>query len=544
MKRTLFGLLGLILIYSCTPSETSNISGKFEIDTLAVANHLKTLSSDAFEGRKPFSPGEEKTVNYLKEQFEKIGLEPGNGGSYFQDVPMVQITGSPDETMKISGGSSPVSLSANKEYVAYTDRPVESVSLDNSEMVFAGYGVVAPEYGWNDYEGLDVKGKTVIVLVNDPGFGSGDSTLFKGEQMTYYGRWTYKYEEAARQGAAGCLIIHETVPAGYPWLVVSNSWSGGRLTLDGDPGNLCAVQGWITRDAAIKLFETSGEDLKNFREMARNKDFQPISLGLNTSIGIINTIERNVSKNVIAQIQGTEKPDEAIIYSAHWDHLGIGTPIDGDSIYNGALDNASGTAVLLGLAQAFANKEIMPRRTVVFLAVTAEEQGLYGSQYYAENPTFDPQKIVANINMDGASYYGKMKDLTVIGYGQSEMDDLAASVAETQDRYIIPDPDAGKGYFYRSDHFNFAKIGVPALYAGADYEAVDGGVDAIQALKDAYLTGRYHRPQDEFGAVNWQYGGLYQDAMLYLTIGDQLANSNIFPKWKEGSEFKSIRESK
>lgn len=542
MKRTIFSLLGLVLIYACTPPESSNSSAKFEVDTVAVANHLKTLSSDAFEGRKPFSPGEEKTINYLKEQFEKLGLEPGNGDSYFQDVPMVQITGSPDPTMNVTGGNSPVTLASNNDYVAYTDQPVESVSLNDSEVVFAGYGVVAPEYGWNDYEGLDVKGKTVIVLVNDPGFGSGDSTLFKGEQMTYYGRWTYKYEEAARQGAAGCFIIHETVPAGYPWLVVSNSWSGGRLTLDGDPGNLCAVQGWITRDAAIKLFEASGKDLKNFREMARNKDFQPFSLGMNTSIGVTNTIERNVSKNVIAQIQGTEKPDEAIIYSAHWDHLGIGTPIDGDSIYNGALDNASGTAVLLGLSQAFANRATMPKRTVVFLAVTAEEQGLYGSQYYAENPTFDPQKIVANINMDGASYYGKMKDLTVIGYGQSEMDDMAEVVAKTQDRYIIPDPDAGKGYFYRSDHFNFAKIGVPALYASADYEAVNGGVEAIQTQKDAYLTGRYHRPQDEYDAVDWQYGGLYQDAMLYLTIGDQLANSNDFPKWKEGSEFKSIRE--
>ena len=542
MKRSFFGFLCLAMIFACSSPETSTSSAKFEIDTVLVANHLKTLSSDAFEGRKPFSPGEEKTVNYLKEQFEKIGLEPGNGESYFQEVPMVQIHGTPDETMSISGGTSSVTLALKEEYVAYTDQPVESASLDNSEVVFAGYGVVAPEYGWNDYKGLDVKGKTVIVLVNDPGFGSGDGTLFNGEQMTYYGRWTYKYEEAARQGAAGCFIVHETVPAGYPWLVVSNSWSGGRLTLDSDPGTLCAVQGWITRDAAIKLFEASGKDLKNFREMARNKDFQPVRLGLNTSIGLTNKIERNVSKNVIAQLQGTEKPDEAIIYSAHWDHLGIGTPIDGDSIYNGALDNASGTAVLLGLAQAFASRETMSKRTLVFLAVTAEEQGLYGSQYYAENPTFEAQKIVANINMDGASYFGKMKDLTVIGYGQSEMDDLAAAVAKTQGRYIIPDPDAGKGYFYRSDHFNFAKIGVPALYASADYEAVDGGVATIQSLKDAYLTGRYHRPQDEYEAVDWQYGGLYQDAMLYLTIGDQLANSNTFPKWKTGSEFKSIRE--
>lgn len=540
MKRTLLGLWALSLLYACSAPQSN--SGTFEIDTVSVAQHLQTLSSDAFEGRKPFSPGEEKTVNYLKNQFEKLGLEPGNGESYFQDVPMVELTAQMDPTLRVTGGKTDVDLQLSEEFVAYTQRTEETVALDNSEIVFAGYGVVAPEYGWNDYEGLDVKGKTVIVLVNDPGFGSGDSTLFKGETMTYYGRWTYKYEEAARQGAAGCFIVHETVPAGYPWFVVSGGWSGGRLNLDSDPGSLCAVQGWVSREAAIKLFEASGKDLRNFREMSRSKDFNPISLGMTTSIAVTNTIKRNVSQNVIAQIQGTERPEEAIIYTAHWDHLGVGIDVDGDNIYNGALDNASGTAVLLGLAEAFANKEIMPKRTVVFLAVTAEEQGLLGSQYYAENPTFDPQKIVANINMDGASYYGTMKDLTVIGFGQSEMDDLAAAVATTQGRYIIPDPDAGKGYFYRSDHFNFAKIGVPALYASADYEAVDGGVEVIQALKDAYLANRYHKPQDEYDAVDWRYGGLYQDAMLYLTIGDQLANSNTFPRWKEGSEFKNIRE--
>lgn len=542
MKQTTLGLMAIFVIFSCSQTQSDQSSGKFEIDTVLVAKHLQILSSDEYGGRKPSSPSEEKTINYIKDQFEQMGLEPGNGESYFQDVPMVQITGNPDKIMRFSGGAQEVALDLTSDFVAYTDRPEESVALENSEVVFAGYGVVAPEYGWNDYEGLDVKGKTVIVLVNDPGFGSEDSTLFKGESMTYYGRWTYKYEEAARQGAAGCLIVHETVPAGYPWFVVSSSWSGGLLTLDGDPGDLCAVQGWITRDAAIRLFEASGKDLRNFREMARSKSFEPISLGMTASIGVSNQIERNISRNVIAQIQGIERPDEAIIYSAHWDHLGIGTVSDGDSIYNGALDNASGTAVLLGLAKAFANKEVMPKRTVVFLAVTAEEQGLLGSQFYAENPTFDPKKMVANINMDGASYYGKMKDLTVIGHGQSEMDDLAEQVAKTQDRYIIPDPDAGKGYFFRSDHFNFAKIGVPALYASADYEAVDGGVEAIQAQKDKYLAERYHKPQDEYDAVDWQYGGLYQDGMLYLMVGDQLANSNIFPKWKEGSEFKSIRE--
>ncbi len=538
MRYLIIPFLGLLA--ACQPS-TESASPASPIDTVAIDNHLQILASDAYEGRKPFTTGEEKTVNYLVEQFKAIGLEPGNGDSYIQEVPMVEINSVPGGALTVMGNGGEVALQWKEEFVAYTERPEETTSLESSELVFAGFGVVAPEYGWNDYEGLDVKGKTVIVLVNDPGFGGGDETFFKGETMTYYGRWTYKYEEAARQGAAGVFIVHETVPAGYPWLVVRNSWSGAKLNLDTSAGNKCAVQGWITRDAAIKIFEASGKDMKNYVAMSRSREFKPFSLDMNVSVAVENTIKRDVSKNVVAQVTGTEKPNEAIVYSAHWDHLGIGPVVDGDSIYNGALDNASGTAVLLGLGQAFA-KAPKPQRTVVFLAVTAEEQGLFGSQYYCENPTFPPDKMVANINMDGASYYGRMKDLTVVGYGQSEMDDLAKVIAEGQGRYIKPDPDPGKGYFFRSDHFNFAKIGVPALYAGADYEAEVGGVEAIQSLKEAYLSGRYHRPQDEYDAVAWQYGGLLQDAELYHELGQQLANSDTWPQWKDGSEFKALRE--
>lgn len=360
--------------------------------------------------------------------------------------------------------------------------------------------------------------------------------------MTYYGRWTYKYEEAARQGAAGCLIIHETVPAGYPWLVVRNSWSGAGLYLDNSGDNYkCSVQGWITREAAIELFEASDVDMRNYGEMSRSNDFKPFSLGLNASVTVQNKIKKDVSKNVVAKITGSERPEETIIYTAHWDHLGIGPAIEGDSIYNGAHDNATGTATLLGIAEAFSKTE-KPERTVVFLAVTAEEQGLLGSKHYAENPIYPVDQTVANINMDGITYFGPMKDLTVIGYGQSEMEDLAEEVAKKQGRYIIPDPDAGKGYFFRSDHFNFAKVGIPALYASGAYEHMTKGVEYITEKNEEYLNTMYHRPQDEYDPATWEFDGMALDGQLLFKVGYKLANSEIWPKWKEGSEFKAIRE--
>ncbi|MDH5608297.1 MAG: M28 family metallopeptidase [Cyclobacteriaceae bacterium] len=541
MKQVYYVFFGLVLL-GCTPTTKPTVDGS-AVDTLLIAAHIRELASDAYLGRKPFTEGEAKTVAYIRAQFEKMGLEPGNGDSYFQEVPMVEITGVPSREMMVEGNGSQTALNVSTDFVAYTERVSEEVSLDQSELVYAGYGIVAPEYDWNDYEGMDVKGKTVIVLVNDPGFEGDDTTFFKGKTMTYYGRWTYKYEEAARQGAAGVIIVHETVPAGYPWMVVTNSWSGARLGLDrsGDDTYQCAVVGWMTRDAAIRVFEQSAVDMKNFKEKARSRDFEAVSLGLTASVSIKNTIRKDLSRNVVAKITGTAHPDEAIIYSAHWDHLGVGNAIDGDSIYNGAHDNASGTALLLGLAEAFARGE-KPRRTVVFLSVTAEEQGLLGSQYYAENPLFEPRKTVANLNMDGVSSFGRMKDLTVIGYGQSEMDDMGKVYANKQGRYIKSDPDPGKGYFFRSDHFNFAKIGIPALYASGSYEAETGGVERIQAETEDYLMNRYHKPADEFSEAHWQFGGILQDGELYYQVGQELANSDRWPKWKEGSEFKSIRD--
>jgi len=533
-----------VLLLACTAPKGENQSDNPIIDTLEIARHIKTLASDDFLGRKPFTEGETKTLNYIETTFKSYGLEPGNGDSYFQEVPLVELEAHPSEVMSIKGTNGELSLNVLSDFVAYTERVEASNELKDSELVFAGYGVVAPEYDWNDYEGLDVKGKTVIVLVNDPGFGSGDSTFFKGETMTYYGRWTYKYEEAARQGAAGVLIIHDTAPAGYPWLVVKNSWSGARLYLD-QTGNSYKpiMQGWITRDAAIKIFESSSVDMKNYVQKARSKDFQPIPLELTASLTIENHIKKNTSKNVIAKVTGTKYPDEYIIYSAHWDHLGVVSPVDGDSICNGAHDNASGSACLMAISKAFAENEAKPERTVIFLEVTAEEQGLLGSKYYAENPIYPVDKTVANINMDGIREFGKMKDLTLIGFGQSELEDIAEKYAKEQGRYLMPNPEPSKGYFFRSDHFQFAKVGIPALYAYGAYEHFDPekGVEYLQAKIKDFNENKYHRPADEYDD-SWQFGGMLQDATLFYNVGWELANSTQWPKWKPGSEFKAIRE--
>lgn len=362
--------------------------------------------------------------------------------------------------------------------------------------------------------------------------------------MTYYGRWTYKYEEAARQGAAGCLIVHDVAPAGYPWLVVRNSWSGASLYLDGGADTYKpVVQGWVTREAAIRMFEHSGVDMKNYVERSRSRDFKAIPLGITASVTVKSGIKKDVSQNVIAKITGTETPDEYVIYSAHWDHLGIGPEVDGDSIYNGAHDNASGTATLLALAEAFAKSEQKPKRTVIFLAVTAEEQGLLGSKYYANYPIYPVNKTVANINMDGLGYYGLMKDFTIVGYGHSELDDIAAELAATQGRYVMPDQEPEKGYFFRSDHFHFARVGIPAMFASGTNEAMDSakGVAYIEEIAGEYLSNRYHRPADEV-TDQWSYAGMQQDAELFYAMGQRLANSGEWPKWKEGSEFKAIRE--
>ncbi|MGB5323277.1 M28 family metallopeptidase, partial [Lutimonas sp.] len=413
MKKYLQFLV-IILFMSCQNNQQDNTDA-VEVDQTTLGKHIERLASDEFLGRKPFTEGEVKTINYLKEEFEKLGVLPGNGTSFFQDVPMVEITGTASEKMLISGKNESLHLELLKDFVATTNKTVADVNLDQSELVFAGYGIVAPEYGWNDYEGIDWKGKTAVVLINDPGFQSGDSTLFKGNEMTYYGRWTYKYEEAARQGADGLIIIHDTAPASYGWNVIESGWIGARLIIESDLPQL-NVESWISGESALKMFEISAMKGKDYKTLARNKNFTPIPLDLKVSVDIKNKIKKDVSKNVVALIPGTERKDEFIIYSAHWDHLGVGKAIDGDSIYNGAVDNASGTAGLLAIAEAF-KKSKPTKRSIVLLAVTGEEQGLLGSAYYAENPIFNPEQTVANINMDALDSPGEMKDVTITGFG-------------------------------------------------------------------------------------------------------------------------------
>ncbi len=540
MKKYLkiLAVAGVVLFTSC--DNNKDISETIEVNQTTLAKHIERLASDDFLGRKPFTEGEVKTVNYLKDEFEKLGLVPGNGTSFYQDVPMVEITGTPSENMTISGKNGSFKLNVLKDFVATTNKVETEVDLKNSELVFAGYGIVAPEYGWNDYEGIDWKGKTAVVLINDPGFKSGDSTLFKGNEMTYYGRWTYKYEEAARQGAAGLIIIHDTEPASYGWNVVESGWSGARLIVESDAPQL-NVESWMSGESAEKLFTISTLKGKEYKSLSRNKDFKPVPLGLNVSVAIKNTLKKDVSKNVVAMIPGTDRKDEYIIYSAHWDHFGVGKAIDGDSIYNGAVDNASGTAGLLAIAEAF-KKGKAPKRSIVFMAVTGEEQGLLGSAYYAAYPIFNPKKTVANINIDALDSPGMMKDLTITGFGQSEMDEYAEEAALKQNRYIIPDPEAEKGYFFRSDHFNFAKIGIPALYASGSYEGFDKSIEEIKAYNDYYRINKYHQPSDAYNAATTELSGVQLDLQLFYNVGFKIANEDYFPKWYEGSEFKATRD--
>ncbi len=514
--------------------EESLITGK------EFAKHIAVLASDSLEGRKPFSTGEEKTIQYLKTEFEKMGLQPGNGDSYFQKVPMVDIMSKPSGKLVFKGAKSGIELNYLDEFVAASRRVREQVKLENSEMVFVGYGIVAPEFGWNDYAGIDVKGKTVVVLVNDPGFW--DANLFKGKTMTYYGRWTYKFEEAARQGAAGVMIIHDTKPASYNWAVVRSGWSKSKLYLQAEDDNMsrAAVEGWITMEFAKKMFQLAGVS-DTVLTTARNKGFKPVPLHMKASITINNTIKKSESNNVLAVWPGTDRKDEYIIYSGHWDHFGKGEPINGDSIYNGAADNASGTAALLELAHAYTKLPKKPSRSILFLAVTAEEQGLLGSDYYASHPVYPINKTVADINMDVLQPFGRMKDIILVGKGQSELDAYADEVAAKQGRVTRGEPDPSGGWYFRSDHFNFAKVGIPSMYIENGSVSLEHGEAWGEAQKKEYNDKRYHAPTDEYSS-DWDLSGIVEDMQLLFEVGVKLSNESTFPKWKEGSEFKAIRE--
>jgi len=518
------------------------------METEGLLQRISTLASDEFGGRAPMSEGERLTLDFLETQFKEMGLEPMFGDSYRQPVPLVAIEATGDLTLGVSNadGENVLSYAHGPESMVWTKRVVEETGLDNSELVWAGYGIIAPEYDWNDYAGLDVSGKTVIVLVNDPGYATQNPELFNGNAMTYYGRWTYKYEEAARQGAAGLLIIHETKAAAYGWNVIEDGRQGPQFDLASEDNNMnrVKVEGWLQHPVAEEILALAGHDLAALEEQAAKRPITPIPLGLNANVTIKNTFEFAESYNVGAIRPGSDAADELFIYMAHWDHLGTTAHEEGqegDFIYNGAEDNASGTAGLLEVAEAWTETPQVPRRSVGFLAVTAEESGLLGSRAYVSNPAFPMNKTVAGINMDVLNFRGKMSDIVVVGYGGSEMEDILAGVARESGRTLTPEATPEKGSYYRSDHFNFAKNGVPILYAKGGTTDREHGTEYVKQRNAEYIAERYHAPSDEI-RDDWDLEAAIEDLRLYYRIGYRVAFGDQWPEWYKGNEFRAIRE--
>ncbi|HEX9918622.1 MAG TPA: M28 family metallopeptidase [Pyrinomonadaceae bacterium] len=515
-----------------------------------IMAHTKVLSSDEYEGRGPGTRGEELTVKYLTEQYQRLGLKPGNpDGTYVQKVPLVGFTGAPRASFAANGKT--IDLKFPTDYVAVSRRFVPESKVENSDVVFVGYGVVAPEYGWDDYKGVDVRGKTIVMLINDPAVPDAadasklDERMFKGNAMTYYGRWTYKYEIARDKGAAAAIIVHETGPAGYPYEVVSGSWSRENFDVQTPNKNMdrAAVEGWITLDRAKELMTASGQDFDALKRAAVTKDFKPVTLNAKANFEIKNTIREINSSNVVAKLEGSDAAlrNEYIIYSAHWDHLGRDPKLPGDQIFNGALDNASGTGAMLEIAEAFTKMTPAPRRSVIFLSVTAEEKGLLGAKHYAENPLYPANKTLANINIDGVNQWGRTKDITMVGDDNSTLIDILRETAGAQGRTVRPDPQPEKGFYYRSDHFEFAKVGVPALYTDAGVDYVGRDASYSKQKRDEYETKDYHKPTDEI-KPDWELSGAIDDAQLLTLIGYRISQGDKFPEWKAGSEFKAKRD--
>ena len=517
-----------------------------ELSEQTMKDVTQKLSSDEFEGRAPGSVGEEKTVAYMIERFKAAGLEPGNGTSWTQDVPLVEITAKNVSPLAITGkdGASVISANYGTDYVVASYRETPKTAVKDSDVVFVGYGINAPEKGWNDYAGIDVKGKTVVIMVNDPDFGTESlEGPFGGRAMTYYGRWTYKYEEAARQGAAAALIIHDEAPAAYGWNVVNSSWTGTQFLAQSKDGGASQTQGngWVQKAVAEKMFAAAGQDLTKSMAAAREKGFKAVNLGLKASFAFENDIAKKQSKNIVGILKGAKRPEEYVLYTAHWDHLGRCTAAaDGDDICNGAVDNATGTAALVALAEAF-KKAGAPDRSVVFLAVTAEESGLLGSKYYAENPIYPLAQTVGGVNMDAFSMAGPAKNLTVVGMGKSQLDAYLDAAAKAEGRLPEREPTPEKGYYYRSDHFSLAKLGVPMVYFEGGEDLITGGKEAGKKAADDYTENRYHAPGDEFDPA-WDWTGVMADLRLYYRIGRMLAMTDAWPNWNDGDEFRAIRD--
>jgi Zn-dependent M28 family amino/carboxypeptidase len=515
-----------------------------------LLRHIRVLSDDSFEGRAPGTLGEQLTVSYLSEQFRRMGLEPGNpDGTYVQEVPLVGFQTRP--TASFSAGGQTLALRFPEDYVAISRRFQPEVRIDDSEVVFVGYGVVAPEYGWDDYKDVDVRGKTIVMLINDPAVPDPadpsklDPAMFKGEAMTYYGRWTYKYEIASEKGAAAAIIVHETGPAGYPYEVVKGSWGHENFDIrpaDSNAGRV-AVEAWITLDKAKELFAAGGHDFESLKRAATRRDFLPIDLGATADFDLTTTLREVRSHNVVAKLEGSDPAlkDEYVVYTAHWDHLGKDTTLAGDQIYNGALDNASGTAALLEIAEAFSKLRTPPARSVLFLAVTAEEQGLLGAKYYAEHPLYPLEKTLANINMDGVNQWGRTRDIVVVGMGNTTLEDVLGREAAVEGRVLAPDPEPEKGFYYRSDHFEFAKQGVPALYVDAGTNFIGKPAGYGEQKRAEYTANDYHKPSDEI-KPDWDLAGAVDDTRLLFRVGYDVANTAQWPEWMPGTEFRAKRE--
>lgn len=529
LKKTSYFLI-LLIIAGCSPQS----------DFEKYKDHVKTLASDEFEGRAPGTPGGEKTKSYISNHFESLGLK-SFGDSYLMPVTLTAITLDESKSnFNLAVDGEVMNIAYRSDVVYGTTRQLDNVSIENSDLVFVGYGVNAPEYGWNDYK-VDVKGKTVVMLINDPGFEL-QSTEFNGRAMTYYGRWTYKFEEAARQGAAGVLIIHETAPASYPWGVVENGWSGEQLNLTFKDKNIgrSALEGWITLDVAEKLFAKMNTSYDEMKSIALSKNFQPIPMdGMTLSSNMVNALRETDSHNVVGYVEGSEAPEEFVLIMGHWDHMGVDTSIEGDQIYNGAVDNATGTAAVMHIAETFSKKS--PKRSIAFIGLTAEESGLLGSAYMVEYPPFEYKNVIGGLNLDAFPAFGKAKDITIVGYGASELEAILNKHASAEGKYLAPDKSPEAGFFYRSDHINFAKKGIPMIYADPGIDLVNGGLERGFQLAKQYTSDAYHKPADEV-TDDWDWEGIEQDLGIFTNFIDDLANSEEYPNWYINSEFRAIRD--
>lgn len=532
-------ILSLLLLGTAASAQTSPA---ISVETLKTVTQV--LSSDAYEGRAPTTPAEAKTVAYIVERMKAAGLKPGNKGAWTQDVPMVEITATNVQPYVFTGGKAPVSLAYRTDMVAGTYRVAPKSSVANSDVVFVGYGITAPEKGWDDYAGVDVKGKTVVILINDADWQTmSREGPFEGRAMTWYGRWPYKFENAAKHGAAAAIIVHDTEPAAYPWAVVQSSWTGPQLELDekGDHLDQSQIVGWMQRAAAERVFASAGKDYATLAAAAKVKGFKAVPLGLKLSGGFDNTIKRQASKNVIGVLPGTAAPNDYVMYSAHWDHLGRCDPVDGDDICNGAADNATGVAGLIALAEAQA-KAGPAKRSIAFLAVTAEESGLLGSRYYAEHPIYPLAQTVGGVNMDVLNTDGRAKDFVLVGAGKSEIEDLVKPFVAAEGRVIGVEANPERGGYYRSDHFSFAKLGVPMLDGGSGEDLVVGSTAAGHAKREDYVAHRYHKPADEYDA-KWDWSGAVEDLTIYYGLGRKLADdTSLWPNWYKTAEFRGIRD--